>query len=164
MRPSEDQYYDVTDVHERLDSLVGRSVNAIRMGDQDLGFITDQGPVGFGVEGDCCSHSYFYDFYGVRNLLDNGPITSWECVALEPGDAGYVTDANRDNKAGEWGADQVQSYGYRLFTVHPQWGEVSSVFSFRNDSNGYYGGYLTCDESGEDEWRLLKLLTDDEPG
>ncbi len=148
---------------EQLDSLVGRTIRGIYMGEETIVFVTDAEPVAFTVYGDCCSHSYFYDFYGVSHLLDNGPIIAWEAVALDPGDPGYVTEDNKDNRAGDYGADQVVCYGYRFTTVHPMFGEVSSVFSFRNDSNGYYGGDLADCET-PDDLGTLKLLTKDEVG
>jgi hypothetical protein len=36
----------------------------------------------------------------------------------------------------------MQVYGYALVTQSQRWGEVTSVFSFRNYSNGYYGGFI----------------------
>ena len=147
---------------ERLDSLLGRTIRAIYMGEKALMFVTDAQSVAFTVWGDCCSHSYFYDFYGVRNLLDNGPVIAWEAVDLDPSDPGYVTEGNKGNRAGDY-ADQVVCYGYRLTTVHPLFGEVSSVFSFRNDSNGYYGGSLE-DSTVPDDLSALRLLTQDEVG
>lgn len=155
-----DHHYGST---ERLDSLLGRTIRAIYMGEEALVFVTDAQSVAFTVSGDCCSHSYFYDFYGVRNLLDNGPVIAWEAVDLDPSDPGYVTKGNKDNRAGDYGADQVVCYGYRFTTVHPLFGEVSSVFSFRNDSNGYYGGSLE-DSAVPSNLNALKLLTQDEVG
>jgi hypothetical protein len=32
--------------------------------------------------------------------------------------------------------------GLEIVTDDPKFGEVTSVFSFRNDSNGYYGGWI----------------------
>jgi hypothetical protein len=116
-----------------LKPLIGKKIRGIFMSSEFLVFITDdeQEPViAYTVEGDCCSYSYFYDFYGVKNLLENGPIIEAEPVSLD--------DPENPNDHGEW----TVVYGYRLTTEHPMWGLVSSVFSFRNDSNGNYGGWM----------------------
>lgn len=120
-------------------AIVGKTVLAMWMDEERLIFETTDGPVGFYVDGDCCSHSYFYDFYGVQNLLDNGPVTAFEEVNLSPGDPGYKASTWEDNGK-EIEYDHIQVYGYRFTTNHPLFGEVSSVLSFRNSSNGYYGG------------------------
>lgn len=112
------------------DRLVGRKVEKIFMNKDSLRFETDKGPVVFGVDGDCCSTSYFYDFYGVANLLKNGPVTEVKSVPL-------------DEKSTNGSSDEVQCYGYQITTESPEWGQMTSVFSFRNYSNGYYGGSLT---------------------
>lgn len=108
--------------------------------DQDnLKFVTDDGDFCFQVYGDCCSVSYFNDFYGVRNLLENGAILEVKGVKLTDEEEKRFT-ARLDAKKEYY--DQLQFYGYRFTTNHPEFGLVSSVFSFRNDSNGYYGGSL----------------------
>ena len=116
-------YFDT----EKLQPLVGAKVTAISMTEDKLIFETDKGVFDYEVYGDCCSWSYFYDFVGAEKLLTNGPITGIKEVELESFEQGY---------------DYVQCYGYQLFSEHPVWGEQTSVFSFRNDSNGYYGGEL----------------------
>ena len=121
-----------------LTRLVGRTVSEIRMSEDVLTLITDQGPMSWAVEGDCCSQSVFFDFYGVRHLLDNGPVLAFENVDLSPGDPGYHDCNGSDGCGGEF----TQVYGYRITTEHPQFGPVTSVFSFRNYSNGYYGGWM----------------------
>ena len=72
---------------EALNKLVGKKITKIRMDEEFLVFETDDSGVhAFTVEGDCCSHSYFFDFYGVRQLLEGGKVTSTEEVELSPGD------------------------------------------------------------------------------
>jgi hypothetical protein len=123
-----------------LDDLVGKKITKIRMGEYDLIFETEDGEVqAFEVEGDCCSHSYFFDFYGVRQLLDGGKVTSTEAVDLSPGDPGYRSETFETN-GNEY--DCIQVYGYRVSVEHPLFGEVSGIVSFRNSSNGYYGGWM----------------------
>lgn len=112
-----------------LEELVGKVVESVRMNEEYLIFETDDGTFAFTVEGDCCSFSYFYDFHGVKKLLENGPVTSVKEVDLDEIDDGSYGDVTR-------------CYGFQIFTDSDQWGEQTSVFSFRNDSNGYYGGWM----------------------
>lgn len=132
------------------ETLVGKTVLEIYMNRQMLTFVTDEGKVSFYANGDCCSKSYFFDFYGVENLLGR-KVLSFEEVHLSPGDPGYrkrTFDARkRGNPKGKTKkVDEsgivTKVYGYRLTVEHPVFGEVSAIFSFRNDSNGYYGGSL----------------------
>jgi len=136
--------------------LVNRYITAIYMSDDRLTFDTDQGPISFEVEGDCCSHSYFFDFYGVENLLSNGRVVRTEAVDLQPSDPGYHNPDIDDDY------DVIKVYGYRLTTEHPEFGEVSSVFSFRNSSNGYYGGWMEYVEGGPTDFQVR--LTADKIG
>ena len=127
--------------------MVGRTVNAILMSEDRLTFQTDDGLISYDAYGDCCSRSYFFDFYGVKNLLENGPVVAFEKFDLAPGDPGYHSDTEGPWDApcpecGVTGHGYLQVYGYRFTTEHPNFGPVTSVFSFRNDSNGYYGGSL----------------------
>jgi hypothetical protein len=94
----------------------------------------DDGDIAFTVEGDCCSYSYFYDFLGVRRLLEHGPILDAYFKELDDPDPEKDEDAAR--------GECVIAYGVVFVTEHPRFGEVSSVMSFRNDSNGYYGGWM----------------------
>jgi hypothetical protein len=108
--------------------LVGQTILAIYISDMRLCFITDEGPVVFIVEGDCCSWSYFYSFWGAGNLIDQR-VTALTPVRLpDPCDA--------DSALG----DVVDAYG---FAIESTGGDAE--LSFRNDSNGYYGGYMRYD-------------------
>lgn len=130
-------YYD-----ETLNALDGKTIHEIYMNDEYLTFVTDEGNVTFEVEGDCCSHSEFFDFYGVANLLGQ-KVVAFESVSLSPGDPGYrpeTFDVPSEEWEEEW--EKVQVYGYRITTEHPLFGSVSAVMSFRNTSNGYYGGWM----------------------
>lgn len=117
-----------------LGGLIGRDIVRVQMDDDYLQFWDIDGEcLTFMVDGDCCSVAYINDFYGVRQLLDNGPIVSVEEVELTSEDMTPYFQSN---------AYYTQLYGYRIITEHPYWGEQSSVFSFRNESNGYYGGWM----------------------
>lgn len=123
--------------------LEGRTIKKIFMNEDALRFDTDQGPVTFTVDGDCCSHSVFYDFIGVKNILNVGPVLQVECVPLEEGD---IPDKKNYQES-------ISCYGYRLTVNHPTLGEISAVFSFRNYSNGYYGGSMCMPSTVDQEVR-----------
>lgn len=113
-------------------ALICKKIFKIFMNEDNLKFVTDQGNVVFSVDGDCCSRSVFYDFIGVKKLLNNGPIKAVEEISL-------TADEDKDTKQYQ---EAIQAYGYRIITEDKELGEVSSVFSFRNYSNGYYGGSM----------------------
>lgn len=147
-----------------LTPLIGARVNAILMSEGRLVFQTDRGLVGYYVDGDCCSTSYFFDFYGVRNLLDNGPVLAFEKVELSPGDVGYHAETWDPDLVQRKYQDCVKVYGYRITTEDTRFGPVSSVFSFRNDSNGYYGGDMYLIEGDPKFTGDLVSLTADKIG
>lgn len=134
-------------MYDSFDDLVGKKVLRIFLNEEYLQFVTDNGTLTYTVSGDCCSRSIFYDFYGVKNLLNNGPVTKWETVDLLPSDivkGEYGSDKDKKDEDTE-----IQVYGYRFTTESPEWGEMSSVVSFRNYSNGYYGGTLNITSDRE---------------
>lgn len=116
-----------------LKDLIGKKVLKIYLNKTYLKFETDQGNLVYIVEGDCCSSSYFFDFYGVKNLLENEKVIAAKEVELHP------SDLLAHNNAYEI----ISVYGYQITTESKEYGEVTSVFSFRNSSNGYYGGYIS---------------------
>lgn len=145
-----------------LDALVGKKITNIRMDENYLIFHTDTNEtVSFTVEGDCCSNSYFFDFYGVRQLLDAGKVTSTEEVSLSPGDPGYRAETF-ENGVGYDDWEDTKVYGFRISAVHPLFGEISGILSFRNDSNGYYGGWMYGTVIADPE--SVPELTDDKIG
>lgn len=123
----------------KIGDLVGKKVKRIFMNEDELKFETDSGSFIFTVFGDCCSHSYFHDFIGVKKLLGR-VVKAVETVDMEDPQAGNGCDS-----------DCIQAYGIRFITEDPEFGEVSSVMSFRNNSNGYYGGSLNSGEESDKE-------------
>lgn len=129
-----------------LKDLIGKKITKIYINEEYLRFDTDNGNYTYVVSGDCCSHSYFYDFYGVKNLLENGAIKEIKNVQLDPTDL-KVRDPH---------GDDIKVYGYQ-FTTEGKYGDVTAVFSFRNSSNGYYGGDIQLCENKDG----LPEITDD---
>lgn len=96
------------------------------------GQYTDDKYIEFNVTGDCCSESWFSDFFGLNNLLNEKVLFVTEI---------YLDDTYEcDNERSRQSFDQV--YGYKFVT-----NKGCAVLSFRNSSNGYYGGNCYC--SGE---------------
>jgi hypothetical protein len=144
-------YYD-----EKFTALNGKTVREIWMSDDYLTFVTDDGKVTYAVYGDCCSDSAFFDFYGVENVLGR-EVVAFESVSLSPGDPGYRAETF-ETPANDYGETQV--YGYRITTEHPMFGHVSAVMSFRNESNGYYGGWMELTDYEPTYLPECQLLTD----
>lgn len=109
--------------------LVGKKVIEIR-GDKDcLYFVTNEGTYRAEAEGDCCSVSWF-------EHLDNPEfIIGSEITGVEEVDADSVIT---DREHQENGYDSVQQYGYKFTTT-----KGNAILEMRNDSNGYYGGYVS---------------------
>jgi len=138
--------------------LIGCKVEAIKMSKDFLIFKTDKGVVAYQVHGDCCSHSFFYDFYGVENLLNNGAIVDVKEVNLLEGDYNRTYIINPVEQA-FIDAGELSLYGYQITTIEPMYGfEVTSVFSFRNESNGYYGGWMETINVSEVAEQLKKNM------
>lgn len=117
--------------------MIGWKIKAIRMSDSYLSFDAVRGDEGqtfnYEVYGDCCSYSYFYDFFGMNKLINDNNSAVKE---VNDKSLGEPDDAN--SRAG----DVVAQYGIEIVTEHNYYGDQTAVFSFRNDSNGYYGGSL----------------------
>ncbi|OBJ40261.1 hypothetical protein A5630_25255 [Mycolicibacterium mucogenicum] len=113
----------------KKEEIVGKKVLGVYISEEYLVLETDQGRVAFDVEGDCCSYSYFYDIVGADKLIANGPIV--EVNELDLSEQNH--DANYES---------IAVYGYEFVSEHPVWGEQTTVVSFRNASNGYYGGWM----------------------
>lgn len=143
-------YYDN---YNTLEKLVGQTITNIWMSHDYLVFEFATGNrQAYSVYGDCCSYSYFYDFLGVEKLLNNGAVISTKQIDLD-------TPDDKDALQGEY----VQAYGFEIVTEDPLFGQVTSVLSFRNDSNGYYGGtMIEC--SAPNDLTGLKHIVQDELG
>ena len=116
-------------------AIVGKTLRNIRYDGQHLFLIFDEDYLSLTVYGECCSSSYFHDFYGVDRVI-NHKIIDFTSIELDP----------TDLKASHNG-DFVRVYGYKIVCEpgandYYYDGQPTAVFSFRNDSNGYYGGSL----------------------
>lgn len=87
-------------------------------------YFQDGGAVGFRAEGDCCSHSW------IEHLEAPSDVNGRTLVEVQDERVGQ-------EEAGEWG-DLRQFYQTKFRLDN---GETIAI-EYRNDSNGYYGGYL----------------------
>lgn len=111
--------------------LVGKSISKVEMNETWLVFTEDNGTTWtYSHDGECCTYTYFYDFIGANTLIRNGKIVSGKGVPIEGTD-----DEDR--------YEVRDVYGVELVTEHEIWGEQTSLFSFRAEHNGYYGGWMT---------------------
>ena len=126
-----------------LQKLVGKTIAKVFYSPDYLIFEDSEGiQHPYTVEGDCCSQSLFYDFFGI-DVLIGGTIKEIKSVPVTPSDIYGNGSSYKDQASYD---DSIQVYGYQI-TVQPKeggynYGERTAVFSFRNYSNGYYGGSL----------------------
>lgn len=137
-------------MYSGISKLKDEIIKEIWADEYNLCFITNDKVLNYTVEGDCCSRSFFHDFIGVKKLLDGNPIISAKEIYDSPVEP---TQEELDY------ADVLQCYGVELVTDSPDFGEVTSVFSFRNDSNGYYGGWIN-EPSSEKPTGLIQITDD----
>ncbi len=91
----------------------------------------------FYAEGDCCSTSWIYEVDNIESLLDEVVSN----VIEHPTDSyDWSEDKGAVGKTDKY--DSLQVYTYDIVTA-----KGVCTIDFRNDSNGYYGGYLTLTES-----------------
>jgi len=88
---------------------------------------------------------------GVKKLLKGNVVVSAKSIDLE----GKDIVGDKDKKSYQ---ESISVYGYEIVTKDPVLGEVTSVFSFRNYSNGYYGGSL---ENAPDVVKIEPEIFDD---
>lgn len=133
-----------------LKDIVGKIINKVFFNSKYLKFETNEGNFIYTVEGDCCSYSFFYDFYGVNNLIGR-KVKEVKEVELHPTDLFVTPDKG----------DCTSVYGFSI-TLEPKeddyYGESTAVFSFRNESNGYYGGWIY---KVENDMEVLPEITKD---
>ncbi len=133
---------------KQLEDLFGCRVTrlSVSYGEQDLVFWTEnKGPIVYSTDADCCSETWFADITGVNALLGE-VITTAEFVDM-PGD---IPPDGRTRQ------DVDTYYGIKLTTPK---GDVD--ITYRNSSNGYYGGSLTGPTDVVPEAGVLRDITDD---
>lgn len=120
-----------------MEQLIGKTINKIFLDEDYLTFEVDNGEIiTFVAIGDCCSISVWYDFYGVEEILGKKVIDVKD-IQLTNDDFLQKRLISKDNKNYD---SSIEIYGVSL-TFVSAFGERTATVSFRNYSNGYYGGY-----------------------
>ncbi len=120
-----------------MKELLNKTITKVEIGRDNtlLVFVTDlEERIGYESEGDCCSVSWFSNITGLENLIGQEVL---EVVAREEWTAGEQTDAEELYKK-EYGyePESLALYGWMLKTK-----KGTCDIEFRNESNGYYGGW-----------------------
>jgi hypothetical protein len=128
----------------RMEELIGKMVTAVWISPdaERLVFETDDGNVAYRTYGDCCSYSYFNDIIGLDALIGQ-KVNSAEEIGLG--------DVETDDSY-----DCIRAYGIKLTTNR---GYVDVVF--RNESNGYYGGWCETDYRDDVPEDMVKITAAD---
>ena len=130
---------------DNFNDILNRSLESVVLSD-DQGKVTfrfqDGGERAYGVEGDCCSSSWIAHLEAPNDLRgavilnveesDAAPWDNHECVQYD-----YDKSEEENKAAGYCGHDVLAVYNTRFHT-----NKGTIVLEYRNDSNGYYGGYL----------------------
>ena len=128
-----------------LKHLVGHKVVGVyKDGDGDFAFALDDDTYVTGSpEGDCCSYTWVEHVSGVKELVGKEIVSFTE-----------NTEFDSHENVDETPYDCLALYGISL---HTEDGHQIDI-DYRNDSNGYYGGWLNWDLSDgtpEKDWRLI---------
>lgn len=123
-------------------NLLGKRILALKtdVEKQNILFETSEGIFCYSTAGECCSSSWIEHFEGIQSLM--GEIIS----AIEEIDLSERPDPTPENH------DCLRIYGYKFTTD-----KGHAVLDFRNDSNGYYGGYIV---TGDDSNATIPLVAD----
>ena len=146
---------------EALGPLLGQEVEKVSMNEDFLRFDfydEDRPPLTLSTEADCCSNSVFHDFYGVEHIL--APFSRIAGIYEVPLDDFELKNCKDDNRV-------VTVYGYKIYTNRDYYTDEiqgadqhTSVFSFRNYSNGWYGGNLLSVPEGENVGDIPEITKD----
>lgn len=109
---------------------------ALDEGKTEIAFLFEDGSSRkFGVAGDCCSHSWI-EHLETPDSIPGAIITAVEERGGVPWD-GHECKQKATGWGHECGHESLVVYNTRFRTNK---GDI--VLEYRNDSNGYYGGYL----------------------
>jgi hypothetical protein len=125
-----------------IDSLVGRTVLALRVGDGEGALalaMEDGGALYLVAEGDCCSECWFSDVLNVDALLGSSVRS---IVEREGRDLGHESRQESDN-----------FYGLDIHT-----NKGTCQIEFRNSSNGYYGGSVELFDVAPVAWERREFV------
>lgn len=125
-----------------MEELVGKIIQKIRLNENDtlMVFNTSIGErIAFQTEGDCCSSSWFSHISGLDTLIGNR--------INEVFPRNEFTEEEQAKAEAEGSYESLTLYGFLLITD-----KGTCDVEFRNDSNGYYGGW--CEKTSFEEKAL----------
>ena len=127
--------------------LIGHILTGIKWNAEEVTFSWEGGSAKFMAVGDCCSTTWIDSFDGIGDIIDS-PIVRVTFLELPDlvfgrGDDPVCGCRDRRDCAHH---DTLSLYGYRIETD-----TATATLDFRNDSNGYYGGYLEYVETDSEE-------------
>lgn len=118
------------------DVLVGRTLTSVRQDGDDVVLRFTDGVKRYRAYGDCCSSSWI-EHLTVPDLGRGAEVLRVTEVDVPVSDEMKAEQDARLKAKGEYETDCLQVYHTAIATTK---GEV--IIEYRNDSNGYYGGYL----------------------
>lgn len=117
---------------DKFEKIKGRMLHKITDNSDNLQLHLDNKEIiEFYAEGDCCSDSWIEH---IESPPKPEKIISMEEIEIPPS---YDCDESNTKKRNPDHMDSVQFYFYRINTENG-----SYLIEMRNNSNGYYGGYL----------------------
>jgi len=127
--------------------LLNRIITKVLVSDDQhrIQFVTDQGPINYFLEADCCSETWFSDILNVSDII-NSKVIEVSCLELPDYDC-YDGRSRQE-------VDEV--YGYSIKTE-----KGSCEVIFRNSSNGYYGGDIHYTDATFDANEFVDIASDD---
>lgn len=103
--------------------LIGKEVTGIVYDQSGITFqLKDQTEIKYSAEGDCCSHSFI-------ESIDT-PEVFQDCTILEA-----CSESGEQKTVNDW---EEHKWTFYKFRTTKGW----ATLSFRNESNGYYDGWL----------------------
>lgn len=123
-------------------SLINKQIAEIAVSEDQsqLIFLTyDDKVIPWKVEGDCCSWSYWADLTGMRAFDNDAVVTAIDSIPMPQ------TQTGKD--------ELTQVYGYLVTTTRGK-----CTIAFRNESNGYYGGWAELVEGDSYKVPPLKQI------
>lgn len=120
---------------DKLEKLVGSKIKGIYLNIKNdyLKIVTDKGDYNFVVMGDCCSKSWITHMNGADKVTEG--IVIEEIETRPDSYKRYVAEEDK-----EYDRNVIQDY---ITTIKTDKGSLD--IEFRNNSNGYYSGWLELD-------------------
>lgn len=125
-----------------------------------LAFVTPEETFYYVCEGDCCSTSYVEHWDGIAAFMPKdgqlAKIIAVESISMDEVQA-KINEEDKENEDTIYHDNCISVYGLKFITTFGQ-----STLEYRNQSNGYYGGWM-CRLYGEEGWRKKQREEGDKP-